>query len=544
MNDAAEMTLSPLLEEVLEPITEANPAGEDVSYDDDFLSLKDEIDQLSSVSPEGVDYQRLSERCRFILGRKSKDLRVATYMSMALARMAGYRGIAEGLLALKMLVEHFWDPMYPPLRRMRARQNALQFAAERLSDSLSGLRPAAEDAEAIENAQQALKDLQALTMELMGEQAPVLSGLARALEDASRKVPSGAPGQGSGSAEPTQDAASKPPPSHAGAPGRPSAEASEGAPERSTAAQPPSAAEIRSESEALEQVIGLAGYLRSLKPSDPVSYRLARCARWDAVVDEPTSEAGRTFFEDPAPHRFTYLTTLHDDQDWQTLLEVAEDAFRESPYHFWLDLQRYVVAAMDGLGSGYQQAKEAVLLETAVLVRRVRSLPQLQFLEGAPFADPKTRFWLEETVAALLTSGSANGSAEADQKLEGSLDEARQLASGGKLTEAIHMLQDGIQLDGTRRGRFLRRFNMARICMQAGKQDVACSILENLESEIAAFSLHEWEPELALDVWGQLHQCYGMLTKDESTPPDRIQEKARTVFARICQVDPGRALER
>ena len=544
MPDIVETTLSPLLEEVLEPITEANPAGEDVSYDDDFLSLKDEIDQLSSVSPEGVDYQSLSERSRFILGRKSKDLRVATYMSMALARMAGYRGIAEGLLALKHLVERYWDPMYPPLKRMRARQNALQFAAERLTDTLSGLKPTAEDHEAIENALQAARDLQALTTELMGEQAPVLSGLARALEDAHRKVPSGAPEQDRGAGKPPHDTASTDSHQQAGSPTRPPAESPNRSSEISSASLPPSPAEIRSESEALEQVIGLAGFLRKQNPADPVSYRLARCVRWDAVVDEPTSEGGKTFFEDPAPHRITYLNTLLGDQDWQTLLDVAEDAFRESPYHFWLDLQRYVVAAMDGLGDRYEQAREAVLLETAVLVRRVHSLPQLTFLEGAPFADPKTRFWLEETVAPLLTSGSESGSAHADQKLEGSFDEARQLAAGGKLAEAIHSLQEGIQMDGTRRGRFIRRFNMARICMQAGKTAVACSILENLDSEIDAFTLHEWEPDLTLEVWSQLHQCYGMLTTDEASPQGGLREKAQAVLVRICQVDPGRALDR
>ncbi|HMB92998.1 MAG TPA: type VI secretion system ImpA family N-terminal domain-containing protein, partial [Rhodothermales bacterium] len=97
--------LTPLLEAIQRPISEANPVGEDITYDDDFLALKDEIDQLSSVNPVGVDYVQIGETCQMLLGQKAKDLRVSTYLAMALARTEGFRGILEGLRAQEVLVE-------------------------------------------------------------------------------------------------------------------------------------------------------------------------------------------------------------------------------------------------------------------------------------------------------------------------------------------------------------------------------------------------------------------------------------------------------
>lgn len=527
-------TLSPLLEEVLGSITDANPVGEDISYDDDFLALKDEVDQLSSVSPEGVDFNRIVETCRIILSRKAKDLRVATYMAMALSRVDGYSGVLEGLLVQKLLVERYWEPMYPPVRRMRARQNALQFAAERLSDLMPSLTPRADDGESIERSLEAVKELQAFTTEKMEDQAPILSGLKRALEDAQRKLP-----------RKSAEKVPEPQDGQDGAPDRtaPPVSESAGSPHGPSAA-PATAAAVQTESEALEQVLGLAGFLREQSPFDPVCYRLARIVRWDPVGTEPTNQSGKTLFHDPPPHRLTYLNTLLDDQDWKTLLEVAESAFREAPYHFWLDLQRFVVSALEGLGDEYEQAKESVLLETALLIRRVGSLPRLTFTGGTPFADSKTKFWLDDVVAPILISGhDSSRSAVDDKELEEQFEAASRLAAGGKLGEAMGVLQNGMQQDGARRGRFLRRFNMAQICMQADKPSIACPILENLETEIESFNLDEWEPELALEVWSRLHQCYDLLRSDESVAQDRLQKSAERVFARICQVDPARALE-
>lgn len=523
MADAPEALFSPLIEEVAGPISDSDPVGVDVSYDDDYLSLKDQVDQISSVNPEGVDYDQIIEDCRRILAEKSKDLRVATYLALALARTARFRGVMEGILVQKELVERYWEPAYPPVKRMRARQNAFQFIAERLSDSVQGFSVGADDRPYIEEAQEALKVLQAFTMEAMGDQAPVWSGLSKALSDALRKAP-----KAKEEAAPKDDAVS-----------------TNGAAAAAPAAAAPvsTRAEIAGRSDAVERVLAAARYLRTETPADPLPYRLTRSILWDGITSEPVNRSGATLFEDPLPHRLTYLNTLSDSKDWKTLLQTAEDAFCEAPLHFLLDLQRFIVAAMEGLGGEYTSAKRAVITETALLLKRVSALPQLTFVNGMPFADAQTKFWLDDVVMPVLASESGGASSSDDQELTAQFDEAKRLAAGGDVGKAIGSLQDGMRNDGSGRGRFLRRFQMAQICMQAGKPEVACSILEKLDSELEAHSLGEWEPGLAVDVWSRLHQCYGLLSTDDEAAAARIRERARRVFARICEANPAKALE-
>lgn len=521
MADAHEATLSPLVEEIAGPISESDPVGADVSYDDDYLALKDQVDQISSVSPEGVDYDRIIEDSRRILAQKSKDLRVATYLALALARTARFRGVMEGILVQKELVERYWEPAYPPLKRMRARQNALQFIAERLTDAVQGFSVGTDDRPFIEEAQEALKSLEAFTMEAMGDQAPVWSGLSKALSDALRKAP-----KAKEESAPKDDSVSN-----------------NGTGTSSSAAPTAPPAEIASPTDALERVLAAARYLRSEKPADPVSYRLTRSILWDGITSEPVSQSGATLFDDPLPHRLTYLNTLSDSKDWSTLLRTAEEAFCEAPLHFLLDLQRFTAAAMDGMGGDYTFAKQAVIMETALLLKRVPALPQLTYANGLPFADPQTKFWIDDVVMPVLASESGDASSADEQELTAQFDEAKRLAAGGEVNKAIGSLQDGMRHDLSGRGRFLRRFQMAQICMQAGKPTVACSILEKLDSELDEHSLHEWEPGLAVDVWSRLHQCYGMLATEDEAASARTKEKARRVFARICEADPSKALE-
>lgn len=538
MSDDAAATLeSPLLEEAAAPLSGDGSAGTDISYDDDFLALKDEVDQLSSANPEGVDYDRIVERCRRILGSKSKDLRVSTYMALALSRTSGYEGIMDGIRVQNTLVERYWEALFPPLRRMRARQNAFQFMAERLTDALTGLKPKVEDRPFIEESLNAVKSLQAFTMDVMGDEAPVLSGLSRALEDALRKSPKdpkGAQGDPQMPADqPTAPAAATSQPSTDGVDGGAAA-----------GAATPLGDEVKTLSGALDRVLALAGFLHEQAPTDPASFRIARSVQWDPIDTEPSNQAGRTLFQDPPPHRITYFNTLFDGKDWKTLLEETENTFREAPYHFWLDLQRFIVAALEGLGTGYERARDAVVLETALLMRRVPTLSQLTFMGGAPFADAKTKFWLDDTVATILAGDSGDGTAATDAELSGHFDEAKKLAAAGKLSAALNLLQEGLRHDGARRSRFHRRLQMASLCMQADKPAVARPILEQLESDVDTFELEEWEPGLAMEVWNQLHTCYEMLARNDEKDQDSIQRDIKRVFDRICRLDATRALER
>jgi type VI secretion system protein ImpA len=106
-------------EELLKPISEANPCGEDLYYDPKFQELDTLIlgkpeNQFSNAPAEDPDWRKLHERC-LELSTRSKDLRVATKLCLTALKIDGLPAVAEGLALLKGLLETYWEPVYPKL---------------------------------------------------------------------------------------------------------------------------------------------------------------------------------------------------------------------------------------------------------------------------------------------------------------------------------------------------------------------------------------------------------------------------------------------
>jgi type VI secretion system protein ImpA len=104
-------------EDLLKPISEENPCGEDLSYDAKFQELetlahgKPET-QFSAAEPP--DWKQLNSRCLELFAR-SKDLRIAVLfcaVGLELDRLPGFR---ESLLLVKGLLERYWDAVHPRL---------------------------------------------------------------------------------------------------------------------------------------------------------------------------------------------------------------------------------------------------------------------------------------------------------------------------------------------------------------------------------------------------------------------------------------------
>ena len=104
-------------EELLNPISAETPCGEDISYDPKFLAL----DALVAGKPETQfsvgeepDWRALREACLELFER-SKNLRVAVTLCLALLNLEGASGLREGLALLKGMLERYWPDLYPKL---------------------------------------------------------------------------------------------------------------------------------------------------------------------------------------------------------------------------------------------------------------------------------------------------------------------------------------------------------------------------------------------------------------------------------------------
>jgi type VI secretion system protein ImpA len=104
-------------DELLNPISDEKPCGEDLSYDQGFQELEGIMrgKPETQFSPaEDPDWKLLRERCLELWSR-SKDLRLATALSLAALKMEGLPALREGLSLLKRMLERYWDSCFPLL---------------------------------------------------------------------------------------------------------------------------------------------------------------------------------------------------------------------------------------------------------------------------------------------------------------------------------------------------------------------------------------------------------------------------------------------
>jgi type VI secretion system protein VasJ len=569
--DAAPEPLSPLLQSVLRPISDEHPCGADVTYDDDFQQVKAEIDRIGTVSVKvdqeravadaqqlkgmtsrqlreldkarqsgreieaksivadtgSIDYAMIIDTATRILSEKSKDLRVVSYLCLAMTRAQGFAGFAEGLASVEGLIKEFWECLYPAATRMVARKNAIEFLVLRLTETVENAKVDTEDREPLDRIIQKLDDLQKELEARFPENPPSVLNLRKVVVECRKRVPEAAPGPTP--AEP--------------APGPTPGPAASTVREAQPAGVPP--ADLRSQGDAFLSVSRAARFLRQSDPTSAAPYRLVRCMRWDSISVEPPHENRKTRIEPPPAQRCTYLRGLQQNEDWQKLVDEAEASFTQPPFHFWLDLQRLLADGMARL-PGFENARNGILWELAYLLERLQALPTLSFSDGTPFADPATQDWIEESVMPLLSGGEGGSaglcSGEGDSELDARFNEARQILNEGDLAGALALLQDGAALDNSRKARFRRRMYMATLCMRGNRPNMARPLLEDLSEEIEKYSIHEWEPPLALEVWTNLHKCYEFLAAGAQGAGSGFRESAERIFEKMCRLDVGFAL--
>jgi len=112
----------PLREDLLEPIAGANPAGADLYYDKIFDQIKEARREEEDDLPAGdwgrsevkkADHRAVVKLAGDTLAKKSKDLRLASWLVEAQLRLEGFPVLAPGIELIRSLQETFWDTFYP-----------------------------------------------------------------------------------------------------------------------------------------------------------------------------------------------------------------------------------------------------------------------------------------------------------------------------------------------------------------------------------------------------------------------------------------------
>lgn len=119
------LTSSPQIDvqDLLQPIPGANPAGESLRYQGTYDRIADARREDDPNLSQGIyksalkraDWATAETICVDALTKRSKDLQIAGWLLEAWLHLHGFAGVTNGLRLLAGLCEQFWDELYPAL---------------------------------------------------------------------------------------------------------------------------------------------------------------------------------------------------------------------------------------------------------------------------------------------------------------------------------------------------------------------------------------------------------------------------------------------
>lgn len=525
-----EHPISNLLSTITSPIPGENPFGGNINYDPDFDIVKNEIAKLA-----GINYEVLENSAIKILGEKSKDIRILSFLSFSYLKAGNWEAFSDIFDGLGTLVEQNYDALFPD--RDRAKQLAFKWLGEeRYTLLLEEKKPTGAEYEHI---------------------ARMLAGLTKIKPVLETKFPDGSPfpsvlfkyvQQWERTCKPTPKVETPPPPPpQAAALSAPvDGSATAGSPAAST---PPVASggaavtEVMDTPKQAQMVIRKGGlFLIEKERSKSMGYRIMRSVRWDLLEKAPPAEGGKIKLEGPNPQQRAYFQKLLADKEWKTLLEKGEAAFTAGANHLWLDLQRLIATASKELGAEYAQVHAAILMETGLLCKRVPEILTLQFSDGTPLCDDATRDWIATEVAAANGSGADAGASGTKDPLVEEQREINRLVSANQIEDAMTAVQKNMRASSSIRDNFRRSVTIANLLLKAKQPDIAVSHLEALEATIEEHRLSTWDPDVAVEAWSTLVMAYKVAKVQK---PANIQatmhEKMTVALGKISQIDPEKA---
>lgn len=597
----------PLPDDLLIPIEGSNPSGASLRYDPVYDKIK-EARREESQPPPGMTEQdrKVADNVQVIklttelLTKKTKDLQIAAWFTEASLKQRSFAGLKDGLSLCVGLVEKFWDTVYPEIEDgdAESRGAPLGFVGTKLDIALR-LAPMVEKAryslldyqqskevgyedqaktdeskkkraafvkegkltpevfdkafeetpkkfyaqaeKDLDGSLQSLASLKKLCDEKFGDDGPSFGPLQKALEETRHQIHQFLQKKREKEPDPVEVV--------------PTADAVAGADGETAGAAPSpvragvfisveTSSEPADRVDAVRKVAEAAAFLRMREPQSPASYLMLRGLRWGelrAAIDL----ADPTRLEAPPTDLRRHLKKLLLDKKYEELLEAAESTMALPCARAWLDLQRFVVEACQGLGSGYEAIARAIRSELKALVTDIPQLLDATLMDETPAANAETRAWLvtlsqaptgppPAADAAPPAASNGLGSKWPGQPTD-AYAQALQALRDGQERKAFEILQQDIARKRSGRERFRRRMQLVEICATTNKPNIAQPILDDVAAAIEAHKLDEWEdPGMVASALATLMKMSVKIQADKAA-----QQK---LFERICRLDPAQAL--
>ena len=491
------------------PIRSESPAGEDIRDQEDFLGLQAEVNRSQTVSSGErtvVDWQKVRSMAETILGEKSKDLLVAAYLSVALSRTGGPPGVSAGLRVMRDVIGDYWESLFPPIGRLRARRNALSWWMDQMQEPLTTLSGPPLAPQEKGQCTGLLRELDALLGERDPEGPslrnlfPLVEGLPETTPEAppapsEPKVPADAP--------PTSAAFSLPP---------------EGDPEEIFEHLSPG-------------LLDLADRLSERNPEDCRALFLSRTVLWETLREMPESDSGSTRIPPPPSHLLSAYSSLLSSGAPEDLLRFCLSRQAEAP--FWFELSFRAGRILGERGAEGRGGEEALRGALRTLFSRLPGLSRLSFSGGeVPFLSDEGQGW----VAAGGGGGGGPQTGEEGRVRGAPLPaEIRATLADGRILEACERFEEIRRREGTApRERFLLNLDFLAAVENMGRDVPVLSLALHLLEDLERFRLDVWEPDLAARA---LPLVFRILSQ---SPDEGLRRRGEVLMGRLASFDlPG-----
>lgn len=490
-------------------------AGSDMRFSSEFETLETELGKAQSIHGTGLpDWQKISEVSECVLREHSKDLRVTAWLTWALYQRDSFTGLLAGLGVLRELCEHHWSQVYPD--KLRTRAAAFAWLVPRLERAFAQNLPLSDQRPLLQALLEHLERLDQLWGEYLGSDAPLLLPIRRQLSERLAQA----------AAEPEGGAAVMAQVNQA-----------------TTQLLRPEPA-VNNEKDAHKLLRTLQDQARPLcawwlrqNATDLRALRLGRTLAWLALVSYPDANGERvTALRPLAADKLKRYQERLSQGDYADVLRELEVSLAGAL--FWFDGLRMSWECLEALDADL--AMTELELNFALLLQRLPSLPEYRFDDGTPFADPVTVEWIALHVMRHVRQPEpSNVVAESSSEpWEAALQAVMPCLRKDGLKAAVRVLKHGLQGACSDRTRFHWRLALARLCVAAGKHELARIQLEQLDLQLQRTGLESWEPALALQIAQLLHRCYDLLPQSQS-----VREYKDALYGRLCHFDLEAVLE-
>lgn len=548
MEETSEIVISEFVQKYLEPIPGDNPSGTDAANSEEYFKLNMEIPKTTP------DYKKCIELADIVLQDKSKDIKVATWLCFSLFRTEKIKGLRDGLDIIYQLLAKFENNLFP--ENIIHRGKALQFLnSTRFFKLVEREEINKSNANIVMGADKLLSQIIEVSSKLFAGNVPVLKSLKEVLEGHVEKAKQLL-------APPKKE--ERPAPSVEEKPATASigTTAETARPQPTTVeVTPQKEIKISSEKDAITQLKQTLMYFfeeqaDSIKkekvPTSHFVFGISRQLQWGKLI-RPADTDKVTQISAPNQVMQGKIREWFAAGNGDTLIPRVEINFLkgDTEFAYWLDAQRYVVKALEQRGGNYTQAADDIKFHLAKLILKFPDLPQLKFKDKqTPFADDETIKWINDEVKPVLSGGGSDSiilppiiGEEYNSANEEYETACKELPAN--FEENITAMQKAIEADTRKKGRFLRRLNLANYCIQAKHLDLAKVNLLELKKNIEEYYLAGWEAALCTAVWESMYLVNTKLLsdlKDEETKIN-LQKEQQELFINIAKYDSLLALK-